>query len=370
MKTWRDERILSLFRIELPIIQAPMAGVGNPRLAAAVARAGGLGSLPCALLSPEQIRSAVASMRTQTAASLNLNFFCHTPPAFDPHRMSVWQQRVDAYARAAGLPHVPPLPPVTAPPRGAGVHAFDESFCEVVEQLGPRVVSFHFGLPEASLVARVRATGARIISSATTVSEARWLEQQGCDAIIAMGTEAGGHRGTFLPGELYTQAGTFALVPQIVDAVSVPVIAAGGIADGRGLAAALMLGASAVQMGSAYLLAEEVELPLLYRMAIERASDESTALTNIFTGRPGRAVVNRAMRALGPLSTDAPPFPLAGLSLAPLRNHCEQNGADDFTPLWSGQAASLAKALPAAEITRSVAAQALEVIGGKNVLPQ
>ncbi|SDR20958.1 nitronate monooxygenase [Paraburkholderia fungorum] len=365
MKTWPDERILSLFGIDLPIIQAPMAGVGNLQLAVAVARAGGLGSLPCALLSAEQVRSAVTSIRTQTSAALNLNFFCHAPPVFEPHRLSGWQQRVEPYAHACGLPRA--VPPISLP-TGAGVHAFDESFCEVVELLRPQVVSFHFGLPEASLVARVRETGARIISSATTVNEARWLAEHGCDAIIAMGTEAGGHRGTFLPGDLYRQAGTLALVPQIVDAVNVPVIAAGGIADGRGLAAAFMLGASAVQMGTAYLLAEELALPPVYRRAIEQSGDDSTALTNIFTGRPARAIVNRAVRELGPLSPDTPPFPLAGLALGPLRAHFEQDGADDFSPLWSGQAASLAKALPAAEITRGIAAEALRLLGVQSVV--
>ncbi|MBC8740351.1 nitronate monooxygenase [Paraburkholderia sp. UCT31] len=361
MKTWRNTQILSLFGIELPIIQAPMAGVGTPQLAVAVARVGGLGSLACALLSPEQVCTAVTSMLTHTTGPLNLNFFCHAPPVSEPHRLSVWQRRIQPYAKALGLPLVSPS--TSTPPSSPGVHAFDESFCKVVEQFKPRVVSFHFGLPEASLVARVRATGARIISSATTVDEARWLAGHGCDAIIAMGTEAGGHRGTFLPGELYTQAGTLALVPQIIDAVSVPVIAAGGIADGRGLAAAMMLGASAVQMGTAYLLADEVALPPLHRKAIERSRDDATALTNVFTGRPARAVVNRAVRELGPLAADAPPFPLAGLALAPLRMHSEKGGADDFTPLWSGQAASLAKALPAADITRGIAAEALDLMG-------
>ena len=258
---------------------------------------------------------------------------------------------------------MPSAPTPTACPRpGAGVDIFDESFCAVVEKTRPHVVSFHFGLPEASLVARVRAAGARIISSATTVSEARWLADHGCDAIIAMGIEAGGHRGTFLPGELCTQAGTFALVHRSLRCQGL-VIAAGGITDGRGLAAALMLGASAVQMGTAYLLADEVSLPALYRQAIEQAGDESTALTNVFTGRPARAIVNRAVRELGPLSTDAPPFPLAGSPLASLRTHCERNGSGDFTPFWSGQSASLVETLPAGEITRRIAAKALHAMG-------
>ncbi|ASL46373.1 Nitronate monooxygenase [Burkholderia sp. AD24] len=356
MKTWRDERILSLFGIELPIIQAPMAGVGNAPLAIAVARAGALGSLPCALLSVDKAHAAVALIRTQTAAPLNLNFFCHTPPVRDEPRLAAWSATVRPHAMAAGLPQEQALP------ANPGIHSFDETWCSFVENVTPEVVSFHFGLPEASLVARVRATGAKIVSSATTVAEARWLAANGCDAIIAMGTEAGGHRGSFLPGELDTQAGTLALVPQIVDAVDLPVIAAGGIADGRGLAAALMLGASAVQMGTAYLLADEIPLPGIYRHALEQAGDQSTVLTNIFTGRPARAIVNRAVRELGPLSAHAPPFPFAGLSLASLRAHAESAGSDDFTPLWSGQSASLARAQPAAEITRRIAEQALDVL--------
>ncbi|PQV49821.1 nitronate monooxygenase family protein [Paraburkholderia sp. BL21I4N1] len=356
MKTWRDERILSLFGIDLPIIQAPMAGVGNAQLAIAVARAGGLGSLPCALLSVDKAREAVTLIRTQTAAPLNLNFFCHAPSPRDEQRLAAWSEIIRPHAVSAGLPLEPTLP---AHP---GIDTFNESWCAFLENVAPEVVSFHFGLPDAALVARVRAAGAKIVSSATTVAEARWLAANGCDAIIAMGTEAGGHRGTFLPGELDTQAGTLALVPQIVDAVDTPVIAAGGIADGRGLAAALMLGASAVQIGTAYLLADEIALPPIYRHALEQAGDQSTVLTNIFTGRPARAIVNRAVRELGPLSAHAPQFPFAGLALASLRAHAEAAGSDDFTPLWSGQSVSLARALPAAEITRRIAGQALDVL--------
>ncbi|MGF6768019.1 nitronate monooxygenase [Paraburkholderia sp. GAS199] len=365
MTTWRDERLLALFGIEAPIIQAPMAGVGTPQLAIAAARAGALGSLPCALLSAEQVREAVALIRMHAgAAPLNLNFFCHEPAVVDQHRLDLWQQLIQT---RVGDPDVAPLPTPTLS-ASPGIHIFDDTFCSVVEETKPQVVSFHFGLPDASLVARVRASGARIISSATTVAEARWLAAHGCDAIIAMGTEAGGHRGTFLPGALDTQAGTFALVPQIVDAVHVPVIAAGGIADGRGLAAALMLGASAVQVGTAYLFADEVALPPLYRRGIEQAGDNSTALTNVLTGRPARAIVNRAVRELGPLSADAPPFPLAGPHLAPLRSHFEAAGSDDFTPMWCGQSAALAKRLPATDITHRMATQALETMNGGQFL--
>jgi nitronate monooxygenase len=357
MNPWPDTRILTLFGIDVPIIQAPMAGAGNAQLAIAVAQAGGLGSLPCALLSEDQVRESVALFRKHTAAPLNLNFFCHAPPVHELRQAKAWEDRFRHYAETFGLPARQGTP--VAP----GVHAFNEHYCSLVEEVGPRVVSFHFGLPEASLLERVHATGAKVISTATTVAEARWLAAHGCDAIIAMGTEAGGHRGTFLPGDLHTQAGTLALVPQVADAVAVPVIAAGGIADGRGLAAALMLGASGAQIGTAWLLAPEVHLAPVYREALLRAGDDSTALTNVFTGRPARAIVNRIMREVGPLAADVPSFPLAGLPLGPLRAHSEALGSDDFTALWSGQAARLAQALPAGDITRRIADQALAVMG-------
>src|SRR5260370_5305822 len=226
MKAWGDERILTLLGIEVPIIQAPMAGVGDYQLAIAVARAGGLGSLLCALLGVEQVREAVSLIRAQTAAPLNLNFFCHASPVRDQDRLAVWEEMIRPYATEFGLP------PTPMRPTGPGIHIFDESFCSLVEDTEPQVVSFHFGLPEASLVARVRATGAKIIASATTVAEARWLASHGCDAIIAMGTEAGGHRGTFLPGELYTQAGTVALVSQDLGAGGGAGFSAGRIPGG------------------------------------------------------------------------------------------------------------------------------------------
>jgi nitronate monooxygenase len=231
--------------------------------------------------------------------------------------------------------------------------------CDLVEEFAPEVVSFHFGLPEQSLLERVRATGAKIISSGTTVEEARWLEGQGCDAIIAQGYEAGGHRGMFLSQDITTQAGTMALVPQVVDAVKVPVIAAGGIADARGIAAAFALGASAVQIGTAYLFCPEAKVSQLHREALRRARDNDTILTNVFTGRPARGIVNRIAREAGPMSDLAPEFPLAACAIAPLRATAEQAGSGDFSPLWSGQAAALAREVPAGELTRELAAETL-----------
>ena len=232
-------------------------------------------------------------------------------------------------------------------------------------ELEPAVVSFHFGLPAKDLLDRVKATGAKILSSATTVDEARWLEDNGCDAIIAQGLEAGGHRGMFLSRDIATQAGTMALVPQVVDAVKLPVIAAGGIGDSRGIAAAFALGASAVQMGTAFLLCPEARTATLHRQALRTARDNQTVITNVFSGRPARAIVNRATRELGPLAEAPPAFPLAGNALAPLRAKAESLESDDFTPLWAGQTAGLARGLPAGRLTRLLAEETLAKPSGR-----
>lgn len=358
MNTWPDTRLCDLLGTPLPLIQAPMAGPNDHALAVAAASAGALGSLPCAMLSAEQIRAEVARFRELAPGRpLNLNFFCHRSPAPDAARDAAWRAALKPFYLELGLDPDMPLPAATRRP-------FDAESCALVEQLRPEVVSFHFGLPEAALLARVKATGARVLSSATTVAEARWLAAQGCDAIIAQGVEAGGHRGVFLDGDdISTQPGLFALLPQIVDAVETPVIAAGGIADGRGMAAALTLGAAGVQIGSAYLLAPECKAPAVHRAALQSAAAEHTALTNLFSGRPARGIVNRLMRELGPISALAPAFPQASAALAPLRAAAEARGSADFTPLWAGQGAPLARAQPAAEITRRIAAEALQRLG-------
>ena len=352
MRSWPDTRIQQLLGIELPILQAPMAGAAFEDMAIAVSQAGGLGALACAMLSPAQIEAAVGRFRTATDKPLKVNFFCHQPPADDPAREAGWRQRLSPYFAEFGID---PRAAAAAPSRAP----FDASTCALVEALRPEVVSFHFGLPEPGLLARVKATGARVLSSATTVEEARWLEAAGCDVIIAQGAEAGGHRGMFLNDHVYAQVGTFALVPQIVDAVRVPVIAAGGIADGRGVAAACMLGAAAVQVGTAYLLCPEARIAAPHRAALQDARAQETALTNIFSGRPARSIVNRVMRELGPLSPVAPAFPLAGGALAPLRAQTEAAGSGDFMSLWSGQAASLARPMPARNLTHQLAMDAL-----------
>jgi nitronate monooxygenase len=354
--TWKDCRLLDLLEIELPVIQAPMAGANGIEMVIAVGRAGGLGSLPCAQLTPAQVLEAARQIQAQMSAPFNLNFFCHSPPNLESPqvqaRLTEWRRHLTPFYEEAGLAANTPFPLSSRAP-------FDDAYCRVVEDIRPAVVSFHFGLPTSNLLTRVKATGAKILSSAATVAEARWLVDRGVDAVIATGAEAGGHRASFLQMDMSRQVGTFALVPQIVDAVSVPVIAAGGISDGRGVAAALILGASAVQVGTAYLLTEEATISDAHHDALLAATDDGTQITNIFTGRPARGLINRAMRDLGPLSPLAPDFPLAGGALTPLKNSAALNGSAEFSNLWAGQAASLARRTEAASLTKTLADEAL-----------
>ena len=349
---WPNDQIRELFGIELPIVQAPMAGFTTPEMVVAVSEAGGLGSLPCALLDANQLRAELETVRRGTRRPINVNFFCHAVPAADGERERAWRERLATYYVELGLDPKVPVP-------GSTRTSFDEAMCDVVVDFRPEVMSFHFGLPDRKLVARVKAAGMKVISSATTVEEAIWLEDAGCDAIIAQGYEAGGHRGMFLTREVWSQVGTMALVPQVVDAVKVPVIAAGGIGDARGIVAAFALGASAVQLGTAYLFCAEARLNPFHRQALTRVRETGTALTNVFTGRPARAIVNRAVREVGPISEVAPEFPLAAGAIGPLRSKAEAAGVDDFTPMWSGQAAGLCHWLTAGELTRRLAAEAL-----------
>ncbi len=341
--------ITQLFGIELPIIQAPMAGVQGSALAAAVSNAGGLGSIPAAMLDADGLRREIEAFRAQCGRPFNVNFFCHTNPPADREREAAWLRTLAPFYDELGVAPAAAKTPARAP--------FDEAFAAVVEELRPAVVSFHFGLPEDALLDRVRNTGAKILSSATTIEEALWLEARGVDAVIAQGLEAGGHRGMFLTADLTTQLGIFALLPQMIDAVRVPVIAAGGIADARGVAAALRLGAAGVQIGTAYLLCTEATTSAVHRKALSGEGARHTAVTNIFTGRPARGIVNRFMRDLGPIRDDVPPFPHAATAFAPLRAAAEAAGSSDFSPLWAGQNASRCREISAAELTRELADQ-------------
>lgn len=341
----------SVFDTEFPIIQAPMAGVQGSALTVAVCNAGGLGSLPCAMLTAEALRAELQAIVAQTHKPFNVNFFCHTPPADNAQKAARWLAELSPYYDAYGI-----NPQAAA--AGPGRAPFSSETADVLDEFRPAVVSFHFGLPEPHLLARVKAWGSKILASATTVEEALWLEAHGADAVIAQGLEAGGHRSMFLTQELTTQLGTFALLPQIVRAVRIPVVAAGGIADAQGVAAALTLGAAAVQVGTAYLLCPECSTSGLHRAALKSEAARHTALTNLFTGAPARGIVNRLMRELGPMSTAVPAFPLATAGIAPLRLQAEGCGSADFSPLWCGQNASTCQEILAADLTRKLAARA------------
>ncbi|MGZ5048109.1 MAG: NAD(P)H-dependent flavin oxidoreductase [Usitatibacter sp.] len=334
--------------IGLPIVQAPMAGVQGSALAIAVSEAGGLGSLPCAMLAPAAIRAELEAIRAATAKPFNVNFFAHVNPEVDAAREASWRSALAPYYREFGID------PATIP-AALGRAPFGPEAADLIDEFRPAVVSFHFGLPAPSLVARVKAAGAKVLSSATTVAEARWLEDHGADAIIAQGLEAGGHRGMFLTEDITTQVGTIALLPQVLREVKVPVIAAGGIADAAGVAAMLSLGAAGVQVGTSYLLCPEATTSAVHRAALKSEGARHTALTNVFTGRPARSIFNRIMREIGAINPRAPAFPLAVGAVAPLRARAENGGSGDFSPLWAGQNASGCRENPAAELTRELA---------------
>lgn len=350
-------QLLALLGTELSIIQAPLAGVQLAEMAIAVSHAGGLGSLPCAMLSPGALRTELNKIKAGTGKPYNVNFFCHTPPVPDAAAESRWRTALAPYYAEHGIDSA-------AIPAGAGRVPFSHEAANVLEDFKPAVVSFHFGLPTPELLARVKSWGSTVLSSATTVAEARWLAAHGVDAIIAQGVEAGGHRGVFLCDDpcsaltLASQQGTFTLLPQIVAAVDCPVIAAGGIVDAATVRAAMALGAAGVQVGTAYMLCPEATTSAIHRDALREAQggERDTALTNLFTGRPARGLVNRVMRDLGPISASAPAFPLSTAAIAPLRAKAEALGLGDFSPLWSGQNASGCQEVPAAELTRQLAA--------------
>ena len=342
--------ISELLGIELPIVQAPMAGVQDSSLAIAVAHAGGLGSLPCAMLTPDGIRDELSRISAQTSRPYNVNFFCHTPPSPDAEREAAWRGILAPYYHELGIDP-------TSVAAGPGRAPFDHDMADVLSAFKPPIVSFHFGLPPADLLGRIRTWHPVIMSSATTVDEALWLEAHGVDVIIAQGLEAGGHRGMFLTEEVTTQLGTFALLPQIVRAVRIPVLAAGGIADAAGVTAALALGAAGVQVGTSYLLCPEATTSPVHRSALASPAAWHTAVTNVFTGRPARGIVNRMIAEVGPLNRAAPAFPLATSAMMPLRAKAESRGSGDFSPLWAGQNTTGCQERPAAEITKELASR-------------
>lgn len=352
MQSWPDRRLLDLLHLEIPIIQAPMAGADSVALARSVAETGALGSLACAFLDSSGVSNAAHALRDEINRPINLNFFCHSMLLPTLVARDGWKQKLSTYYERLGLD-------IEAIPESRLRMPFDEEMCEVLEKVRPEVVSFHFGLPAPVFVERVKKQGAKVLSSATSVREAVWLQDHGCDAIIVQGSEAGGHRAMFLESEVASQVGLFALLPQIADAVSVPLIAAGGIADARGIVAAFALGACGVQLGSGYLLCPEANVSPLYRQALEHSTDTSTVITNVFSGRPARGILNRYIREAGPITDRALAFPYAATLVAPLRTASEQSGSHDYMQMWAGQAAGSAKSMPAGRLTRELAADAL-----------
>lgn len=338
-----------LLGIELPVIQAPMAGAQGSAMALAVSNAGGLGSLPCAMLTLDSMRKELQQMRTHTDKPFNVNFFAHAEPQLDAARNTAWRDRLAPYYAEMGIDSA-------AASSGTSRKPFDEAAAELIEEFRPPVVSFHFGLPPERLLQRVRDTGAKILSSATTVKEARWLEDHGVDGIIAQGSEAGGHRGMFLSEDIHTQIGTIALLSQVLHSVKVPVIASGGIATRTAIMGALAMGAAGVQVGTAFLLCPEASITAVHRAALRSDNAGTTALTNLFTGRPARGIVNRLMREIGPMSSATPPFPLASNAIAPLRAKAEASMSGDFSPLWCGQDPTGCKDISAGVLVRELAA--------------
>ncbi|MEE9249962.1 MAG: nitronate monooxygenase [Alphaproteobacteria bacterium] len=355
---WPRTDLLELLGIEHPIIQAPMAGSATPALAAAVSNAGGLGSLGCGTMTPDDLEAKAEELRAATNRPFNLNFFAHNAPKANPDVDALTRRRVAPFYEELGLGEVPHT-------GKAPFDTFNSGTLSVLLEIKPAVASFHFGFPAPDMVAALKDAGCRLLCSATTVEEARLLAQAGVDAIIAQGWEAGGHRGTFDVSFEDFGVGTMALVPQVVDAVDVPVIAAGGIADGRGIAAAFALGASGVQMGTAFLSCPEAQISDIHRNALRHASDRDTRLTRAFSGRPARAKNNRYIDAMAEHRAPVPAFPgMYGFS-EPLRAHSIANETTDFQFLQYGQAAALNRELPAAELVRTLVAEAQEVLGAR-----
>ncbi len=333
-----------------------MAGADSVALAWSVSATGALGSLACALRSPEAIREAVRVFGKETDRPINLNFFCDTMET--PHEAAVekWKKLLSFHYERSGLD-------IEAVVETGLRQPFNEEMCDLVEELKPEIVSFHFGLPAVALVGRLKNLGVTILSSATSVGEAIWLEDHGCDAVIVQGLEAGGHRAMFLETDVTTQVGLFALLPRVADAVSIPLIAAGGIADARGIVAAFALGACGVQMGTAFLFCPEANVSPLHRLALEQVSDTGTAITNLFSGRPARGILNRYIRESGPMSEDALSFPYAATLVAPLRAAAEKANSLDYMQMWAGQAARPLRTMPAGQLAQKLAADALSRFG-------
>lgn len=354
---WPDARLQKLLNIEHPLVQAPMAGVSTPAMALAAANAGCLGSLGCAITPPDALKKLLQDLRQASNRPINFNFFVHDEPdltSFDPQPMTTALQVEFA---AAGLGDVP-----TAK---TGASAFSDEVLDILLDNPPKVVSFHFGLPSPNAVTALRDKGVRLLGCATSIAEAKMLEAGGMDAIVAQGAEAGGHRGSFIGDPALNDMGTITLIPLIVDAVNVPVIAAGGIFDGRGIAAAFLLGAAGVQLGTAFMAAPEAGTHLLHKAALASTPDAMTKLTRLFSGRPARSLRNHLVDTFADLEGRAAPFPTQRALIAPLAKAALEKGSTDYHNLWSGQAGLRAQNLATAEIIGSLINEAQALLPRK-----
>lgn len=347
---WPTSALTDLLSIEHPIIQAPMAAASTPALAAAVSNAGGLGSLGCALQTADAFSKDVRATQKATNHPIHVNFFVHEEPRSEPAR--------EANAKALLQPYYDEMELGPVPDAKATHFPFNRAMLDTVLEVRPQIISFHFGLPDADIISAIKQAGMTLLSSATSVREAIDLEQRGVDAIIAQGWEAGGHRGTYLSSFEGARVGTMSLIPQVVDAVSLPVIAAGGIADGRGIAAAFALGASGVQMGTAFLTCEEAGIPQVHKDILMDANDDDTRISKAFSGRPARSIVNRYIEDMAPHEDNLPDFPLVNTMTGPLRKASAQAGMGDFMSLWSGQSVGLNRRMPASELFEKLVEEA------------
>ena len=355
MNHWPDTRLCGLFDIEHPIIQAPMAGAATPEMAAVVSNAGGLGSLGCAVMSAEDVLTNAAKTRALSNRALNMNFFCHKRPEIDAKRAEIAQDRLQPWYDRLDAGDMPDVIETFFP--------FDEKICDALLEANPKVASFHFGLPDEASVTRLKDAGIVIVSSATSAVEARWLVEHGVDAVIAQGYEAGGHSGWFLPRNGGEVAGTMALVPRVVDAVDCPVIAAGGIADGRGIAAAFALGASGVQIGTAFLATPDSAISTIHKETLVAATGDDTQYSRAFTSRAARTIVNTYSREMDRV-TDWPDFPLMNTLTAPLKAASVKAGRPDAVSLYAGQGAGLVGASTTSDVFEMLLTQAQAILKG------
>ena len=333
----------SVLKTELAIIQAPMAGVQNAKLAVAVCEAGGLGSLPCAMLSAELLKSELDYLSQHTDKPYNLNFFCHQTSDYTLAQQTAWHNLLTPYFDEFAVD-------VSQFTRNASRQPINQQIIDIIAPYTPAVVSFHFGLPSREIVSQIKAWGGTVLSSATTLDEARWLQTNGADAVIAQGIEAGGHRGHFLSMDLSLQPTTAQLVRECVE-LDIPVIAAGGICTAEDVAQYQALGVAAVQVGSAYLLCEEATTSALHREVLKTVAPDSTELTTLFSGRPARGISNRVMQELGAMPEQAPPFPYASIAMTALRAKAEAKGDSGFSPLWCGERFIVREGINAQQIT-------------------